>query len=627
MLGERFLRMYKHWIWGGILSLLLTFFAVPALYASVDADLETWAKSYFRSAVEDRRAVGAVIVVVDSAGPLYVDGFGYGDLEAREPIHPVVTYIPIGDIGNLFTFNEIYRLDRERRLSLDEPVNTFLTRVQLDPTYSGTTIRDLLQNRSGFTTSPRGSLVRRGSSTPPAIRFAKRLGAKKASFNSEIPQYSTYAAAVATIMVEDLTGEPVDARLSRFFREELDVQPYFNTLDNAPPEYILQHYNVSKFGERTRQELYAAAPGFLAAKGVHLTPTDVGKLAVRLLSELTVDPGTGSPEDNVASRLSYEPRNYQTLAAAGTDAFGISGHVQSATTDLVLIPELDIGVFVMVSGERKSPDLNLGNNQNTVPVPLTARQAAQDLIQRLGEAPASVAEQLSPKIIRKLAGVYAGIALPDNTREDFFNIDKQMANVRVEGDGQLLINEQGPFHPVNETTFMDVNGTVATFHMSKEGKVEALTFANHKITKLVDPNLPVKILAGFGVALLAGLVLLSAPLWMGHSIKESLAIWAGTLAAGVMVVTVALPAWQYFQGWPSSFVDHSFFPIWTAILWTFAGLTLLTIVFCILAWKGRYWALDGQGLRRRSRFTIGTLGLTCVVFLYAQLGLLPIAAG
>ena len=132
------------------------------------ADLDT----AFQRVLKDRKAVGFAVAVVSKNDILYSKGFGYRNLENKQPVTPN-TLFAIGSCSKAFTSSLMGLLQAEGKLDFDKPARNYIPELSFfnDDLNDHVTIRDMMTHRTGlprhdyswyiFNSASRDSLLQR----------------------------------------------------------------------------------------------------------------------------------------------------------------------------------------------------------------------------------------------------------------------------------------------------------------------------------------------------------------------------------------------------------------------------------------------------------------------------------
>jgi CubicO group peptidase (beta-lactamase class C family) len=107
-------------------------------------------RNYITEEVSSRKITGLSVAVVDSAGVLLSDGFGYADRENTIPADSN-TIFPIASITKTFTGIAVMQLVEKGLIDLDEPIGAYIEELSLPNGEENTiTTRMLLTHHSGI---------------------------------------------------------------------------------------------------------------------------------------------------------------------------------------------------------------------------------------------------------------------------------------------------------------------------------------------------------------------------------------------------------------------------------------------------------------------------------------------
>src|ERR1043166_6290513 len=114
------------------------------------ADLEAFLDALIPSQLQNRNIAGAVVSVVKDGQVLFQKGYGYTDVEEKQPVLPDQTLFRPGSISKLFTATAVMQLVEQGKLDLDHDVNDYLD-FPIPKTYQEpVTLRQLLTHTAGF---------------------------------------------------------------------------------------------------------------------------------------------------------------------------------------------------------------------------------------------------------------------------------------------------------------------------------------------------------------------------------------------------------------------------------------------------------------------------------------------
>jgi CubicO group peptidase (beta-lactamase class C family) len=190
--------------------------SAPSLTKS---DVDAWLDGYIPYALRQGDIAGAVVVVVKDGRVLTQRGFGYADIEGREPMDPERTLLRVGSISKLFTWTALMQLVERGQVALDVDVNTYLD-FEIPPLDGQPiTVRNLMTHTPGFEEQLKNAVSYDPATAPEFETLLKQWIPKRIYAPGTTPAYSNYATALAGYIVERVSGtaleDYMDARILR----------------------------------------------------------------------------------------------------------------------------------------------------------------------------------------------------------------------------------------------------------------------------------------------------------------------------------------------------------------------------------------------------------------------------
>lgn len=451
------------------LLFLLLMFAVTPAGAQVDADeLRRMMDSIVPAAMAERQIPGAVLVVVRDGRVVLSRGYGMADVARGRRVDPDSTVFPIGSISKLFTATAVVQLADGGRLRLDEDVNRVLRRLRVPATYPRpVTPFDLLTHQAGFDELP-GRLLR--EDTAHVLPLARFLEGRLVRIRppGELTSYSSYAAALAGLLVEDASGMEFERYLAcsvwgplRMARTQVTV-----------PEWLRAHMAVGYEVDDGRVaavpwERYHTPP----ASSISSSGADMARYMIAMLRQGELE-GARILSDTAARAMltqqtTLHPRlpgfglGFQVNDTNGRRLLLHGGDVAGFSSLMVLMPDEGTGFFL--AGHREGSDLRFAvwrafldrfypdQRRITVPPP----------------DPAAV-----PRL-RRLEGTYRASTWCHTCPPDPERV--QDVRVTVREDGALMVWDE-PWIEVEPLFFRSPDGRRRIgFHQDASGRVTALT--------------------------------------------------------------------------------------------------------------------------------------------------------
>lgn len=201
-----------------------------------------WTAHELDSLIEKKRkesgTVGLAAAIIIHRKVVWMKGYGYADLEKKTPFTPH-TVINLASISKTFTGVCMMKAIEDKKLSLDEDINTYLPFKVINPYYPTLkiTLRNLGTHTSGITdrTPIYDSTYFYGGDHPtPLGEFLKsyfdpqgKFYAKENFLNHKpgsYREYSNIAAALAGYIVEQAVGMPLNEYSKRWIFKPLRMK-------------------------------------------------------------------------------------------------------------------------------------------------------------------------------------------------------------------------------------------------------------------------------------------------------------------------------------------------------------------------------------------------------------------
>jgi len=146
--------MARHTVLSGksrLILLLTIFCGIAFSQQAQQKEIQRIAETLFA----ENLSPGMAVVVVKDNNILFMEGFGYQDIETRQPVTPQSTFY-IASVTKTLTALAAAVLHNEGKLDLDKPISQYLPDLKLHHDISGDeiTIRDLLTHTHGIGGGP-----------------------------------------------------------------------------------------------------------------------------------------------------------------------------------------------------------------------------------------------------------------------------------------------------------------------------------------------------------------------------------------------------------------------------------------------------------------------------------------
>ena len=152
---------------------------------------------------------GATVSVVKDGKVLLAKGYGYADVEKKQPVSPQDTLFRPGSISKLFTWTAVMQLFEQGKLDLDRDVNEYLDFKIPEAFGKPITLKNILTHTPGFEEQIK-DLFTTTPSTPNLGEYLKAHIPARIYPPGTVPAYSNYATAVAGYIVQRVSGRPFE---------------------------------------------------------------------------------------------------------------------------------------------------------------------------------------------------------------------------------------------------------------------------------------------------------------------------------------------------------------------------------------------------------------------------------
>jgi CubicO group peptidase (beta-lactamase class C family) len=604
------------------------------------AELEAFVDGLIRRSMIEDHIAGATIAVVQNGQVVLKKGYGVASLKERRAVDPDRTLFRIASISKTFTWIALMNEIEAGRMRLDGPVNLYLPEpLQVrGKDKAPVLLRHLMTHTPGFEDRALGQLFEQDwKRVRPLNEYLRQERPRRVREPGALPAYSNYGVALAGAAVANVTGKPFEQLVA----EEIifpagmthttfrDARPWRDDLP-APMTAALAAERSAGF--RWTQLGWREQPPELTgqiapAGGASSTAADMSRYMMLLLGNGTIDGKTiYSPRTAQAFRTPmYQPApgaagwnaGFQDIPLpGGRRGFGHNGATLWFFSNMVVVPDLGLGVFIAV------------NTDTGADLPSVVPTA---IIERFYAPPPAVPtlRPLSPDAARIYEGDYLGTRRAYGGLEGFIGRISQRAEVRVTPGGQLAVLSDG------RSTLWNATEKPGVFQASDSARTLVFETAGGRGSRFyASPGFSAfeRITFPMGAGLLIWIVALSAfaaiatvagvfmrdrretrqtPTQTRANLLQTTqaTLWLIALCCvGVFAANSGDIAWVFF-GWPSGWLVTA-----SACALVASVLTVVTLVMAPVVWRG--------GRRVDSWTTLRKLAFTCTTLLYAVLGVL-----
>ena len=303
---------------------------------------------------------GAVFVFVRDGRVLYAKGYGYADVEQRQPFSPELSIFPIASLTKLFTATAVVQLADRGQIGLRQDVNRYLRHVQVPRTYpQPITSQHLLTHTSGLDEIP----GRQTDSKTEPMALAEFLRSRLVRVHSpgEVTSYSSYGMTLAGAVIEDVSGTSYESYLAAHIWRPLGMNSTFVRVPADLTSRIAKGYELRN--ERLVQvehERYHTVP----ASSIYSTALDLSRFIMLHLSDGRAhSAGILSPKalrDMHTRHATVHPRipgwtyGFQENDTNGQRILQHGGDIGGFSVAMVLLPDHKAGFLIATHREGNS---------------------------------------------------------------------------------------------------------------------------------------------------------------------------------------------------------------------------------------------------------------------------------
>lgn len=589
-----------------------------------EAVLEAYVDGVIAAHRREHDAPAVAVSVVRNGRILFAKAYGDQDVETGAPANGNDTLFRIGSVSKTFIWTAVMMLEERGLIDLNEDVNRYLKGLQLPDAFNApVTMNDLMSHRAGFEETYSVFTLRDDNAISLTDALAAQMPTRVYPPGART-SYSNWGAALAAKIVEDVSGVSYE----QFLRDEiLTPLAMSHTTLNGPAlmseadrAALAQGYALSAGAYKAAD--YMQIGPYAPAGAMASTANDMAQWMLlhlergayngaRLMRPETHDlMWTRAFDDRPAGAdLAH---GFMTRSYRGVETFGHGGATSSFYTDMTMVPELGIGVFV---SQSTSNDRTLVSDLPWL------------VIDHLLDRPMQTARD-DAAFADKAAG-FAGSYL-DN-RRSFSKFEKLFAATSVASvapaKGGLTVTAGGEaFHyaPVAGAadTFENRHGARIVFGRDDKGRVTYFTDGSgvHSYERAGFATNPVLLNLAFGLALLFS-VTTCAGAWRrlgrgGGNAAGALLGGGGLVAAALVFVFVGTVIWMSAAMANASAASMLAYPPAAIIAVRIAALGVVVAAIAGLVSLWPAWRSSAWGVGRKLHHSAFALALAFCAMMF-----------
>ena len=427
-------------------------------------DIETFTDSVVRTLMQRDHVLGATVAIVQGNTPLLIKGYGYDRLSPMRHVDPNTSLFRIGSVTKTFTWIVARQEIEAGRVKLDAPFGEYLPSdiYARDPRYKDITLRNLMDHTSGYEDTSLGHLFQlNGARLSGPDSYFHLHKPRRVREPGQFASYSNYGAGLAARALQ----QTAHARDVPTLMESRIFQPLGMEHTTLREPYTIGAVNLEALPAPLSPQLTRdLSDGFIwdgatyepqpfdhaiplsGALGGSSTAQDMARLMAMMLGNGQND---GIQLFNPASADAFRqplmkmPEGYNGWASglmvrespAGFTTYGHGGATLWFNSNMILVPEMNLGIFISTNTQTGSalaasfPNLLLDHLSGDLVRPPLMPQPSMAYERHKAYYGAIEGQYVSSR--RAYGGLEGAITRLLNT-----------VSVTVDADGRLILNTQ-----------------------------------------------------------------------------------------------------------------------------------------------------------------------------------------
>ncbi len=427
-------------------------------------DIETFTDSVVRTLMQRDHVLGATVAIVQGNTPLLIKGYGYDRLSPMRHVDPNTSLFRIGSVTKTFTWIVARQEIEAGRIKMDAPFGEYLPNdiYARDPRYKDITLRNLMDHTSGYEDTSLGHLFQlNGSRLSGPDSYFHLHKPRRVREPGQFSSYSNYGAGLAARALQ----QTAHARDVPTLMESRIFQPLGMEHTTLREPYEIGATNLEALPAPLSPQLTRdLSDGFIwdgatyepqpfdhaiplsGALGGSSTAQDMARLMAMMLGNGQND---GIQLFNAASADAFRqplmkmPEGYNGWASglmvrespAGFTTYGHGGATLWFNSNMILVPEMNLGIFISTNTQTGSalaasfPNLLLDHLSGDLVRPPLMPQPSMAYERNKAYYDAIKGHYVSSR--RAYGGLEGAITRLLNT-----------VSVTVDADGRLILNTQ-----------------------------------------------------------------------------------------------------------------------------------------------------------------------------------------
>lgn len=457
------------------------------------SDLNTWIDSSFTEGMNSNNIAGATLILMQGDSVLHMNGYGLADIDSNTPVNSSTSIFGVGSISKTFVATAVMQLYEDGKLELDRDVNTYLTTFQLEYKFNDSiTVRHLLTHTAGFDDRNIGTAIRNEKDIIPLAQYLKKRMPPQIVPSGKIITYSNHGYALLGLIVEQISGLPFHEYIRQKILNPLEMD--YSGFKRQPE---LKENYVTSYLQKGEQ-LISYKPDFelnYPAGALSTTASDMGHYISMFLNNGNFK-GFQILDSTTLTKMLHTPfRHYEKAQYGwlfgfpesdwyGMKLYGHGGAIQGFASQLSLIPEKNIGLFISANSS------SYPNSKSRVFID----NFISDLLTQL--IPDRIVEKEEPKVsptpgyvdepLEKFTGTYRYTQYAHTTFDKVAILIGLAPEIEIalKDDTLRVISYNDKLVPISDVTFHSLYDNYLAFGRNTKGEISyffAESFSYHKL--------------------------------------------------------------------------------------------------------------------------------------------------
>lgn len=331
----------------------------PIDQASLEKDLDTFITDYMIR----YHIPGAVFVFVNNGKVLCEKGYGYADLESQTAVNPEITVFRVASNSKLFIATAAMQLIEQGKLLLDEDINNYLKTLKIpNKPDNPISMKNLLTHTAGFDDVDLNMSTLKKEERLELGDFLNKAMPDLVMESGQVTSYSNYGMNLAAYIIESISGMPFHLYVEENILNPLQMKnssfmPKPNLMKNKATPYLFIN---NKHEILPHDYLHGYPCGSFMTTGSDMAKFMIAHLQKGELNGIRILKKS-SAEFMHQRQFSNHP-GFPGMALGfiedyinGYRLLRHSGAVAGFKTSSVLIPELQMGLFISCNIEYRKP--------------------------------------------------------------------------------------------------------------------------------------------------------------------------------------------------------------------------------------------------------------------------------